>query len=246
MTVEAWIIHLARAEERRPNVAKLGSGLPFPVNVLSACDARAMDDAARALVYRPEGLHAPAYPFRLTDGEIACFLSHRAAWKQVAQSGCTAGLVLEDDAAIDPDVFGDALALALEKIEEHRIIQFPARKLRGPAKEIASRGKNALLRPQMVSLGAVCTLYSREAAEQLLPLTETFDRPVDTFLQMGWITGLHPRLVLPAGISEISATMGGSTIQKKRKPGVERLAREWARWNYRRKVRAFSVRLSTF
>ena len=240
MTIGAFIIHLERATERRANVDALIEALPVPAKILPAVDAKTMSDADRAAVYQAKGRLTPRYPFQLTHGEIACFLSHRKAWQEMVRSGHDAGLVLEDDSAIDPVAFEAAWKLATRFIHDRKIIQFLARPLRGPVTGIARNGSAALLLPETVSLGAVCSLYSAEAAERLLKLTETFDRPVDTFIQMKWVTGLHPAVLKPSGISEISATLGGTTIQHKKKPFAARLSREWSRWRYRANVRRLS------
>ena len=70
-----------------------------------------------------------------------------------------------------------------------------------------------------------------------------FDRPVDTFLQMRWVTGIAPFCVVPSGIGDQSAEIGGSTVsasgKARRSPG-ERLWREWSRFVYRRRVQKYS------
>lgn len=102
-----------------------------------------------------------------------------------------------------------------------------------------SRDEAKVIRPERVGLGMVAQLVSREAAIRLLKATETFDRPVDTMVQMDWVLHLEPLAVLPGGVSEISSTLGGSNIKRKAKIS-DKLAREVLRPLYRAKVALYS------
>ncbi|MEL6990073.1 MAG: glycosyl transferase family 25, partial [Pseudomonadota bacterium] len=81
-------------------------------------------------------------------------------------------------------------------------------------------------------------MISKSAAQKLLDLTKTFDRPVDTFVQSHWHTGLRPGVIYPAGITTISDQLDGSTIQTETGRGaVDIMRREWSRMSYRRQVK---------
>ena len=67
-------------------------------------------------------------------------------------------------------------------------VLMPASGLEPAARRSSRRGALALLRPHAPPLRAIGQIVSREAAERLLAATAPFDRPVDTFLQMNWIT----------------------------------------------------------
>ena len=82
---EAFIIHLARAEARKPQVERLAATLPLPINVINAVDGLALGDREIEAAYRRH-LYRPRYPFALRKAEIGCFLSHRKAW----QAACRA------------------------------------------------------------------------------------------------------------------------------------------------------------
>lgn len=85
-----------------------------------------------------------------------------------------------------------------------------------------------LCKPAIAPLRMSCTLYSQAAVRTLVGLTERFDRPVDTFVQMSWVTGCGPLITIPSGVREISAEIGGSTIQKSNKSLFERVQRDMA------------------
>ncbi len=58
--------------------------------------------------------------------------------------------------------------------------------------------------PSAPPLRALAQFVSNAAARRLLAVTERFDRPVDTFLQMSWITGVELLTFTPSGVYEIS------------------------------------------
>jgi len=227
--IKAFIIHLERAHNRQPQVEKLMAALPVTAEIVPAVDGKNLADADVARYYQPR-LHQPFYPFTLSINEIACFLSHRKAWTTLIEQGCTAGFILEDDAAIGDD-FAAAFVLARTFMTPRSLIRFPHR-AREKGKTLTQHGNVRLMMPQPAGLGQVAYLLSRSVAEQLLKVTETFDRPIDVALQMFWLTKIRPLSILPSGISEISPQLGGSTLHKKHR-GVEKWRREILRPLYR-------------
>lgn len=238
MTIAAFIIHLSRAAERRPQVEALRAGLPVPAETLEAVDGRALTEAEIAAVYR-RGLHAPRYPFALGRSEIACFLSHRKAWQAIVDRGLDAGFIVEDDVALT-EAFPAAWRAAVDHLEPDGFIRFAFRD-RERGREIHRDDTVRVLVPSPVGLGTVAQLVAREAARRLLDATRQFDRSVDTLLQMSWVTGVRPLSVVPGGVREISSELGGSTVQN-RKSLPDKLAHEILRPIYRMRVRARSNR----
>ncbi|MFU1478848.1 glycosyltransferase family 25 protein [Roseovarius sp. C7] len=240
MTGHAFILHLTRATARRENAKRLRDDCGLPAEIWPAVDGAAMDD--RDLKARVDaGLFAPRYPFPLRTGEIGCFLSHRQIWAEILRRDLDHALILEDDAGLDPDQFAQALALAHAHLDRFGYIQFQTRAARGPARLVAAQGACQLLLPQMGGLRTTGQLIDRASAERLLAASERFDRPVDTFVQSHWHTGLRPAMILPSGLSEIADQLEGSTIQSARKSFPEKLRREWLRGRYRRAVRHASA-----
>ena len=185
-----------------------------------------------------ERLFRPRYPFHLRDGEIGVFLSHREAWKEIVARGLDAGLIFEDDVELETAVFGPALELATSELRPLDVIKFPVPR-RGQIP--ADQGKAPHIRePVVTPLGATSLLVAGGAARRLLELTERFDRPVDTFMQMSWVTGIRPRVVTPSGVTEISARLGGTTIHAKKRPLRETISRNVLRPVYRLQVGAIS------
>ncbi|MEL4375112.1 glycosyltransferase family 25 protein [Brucella cytisi] len=214
--VKALIIHLARATHRRPSVDGLIEELPVETEIIDAVDGANLTDNDIAQVYKRH-LHAPKYPFRLRRSEIACFLSHRKAWQAIVDQKLDAGLILEDDISLTTD-FAEVFDIAQKQIEPGGFIRFPMRDDRESGPEVFSDGKVR----SPIGLRMMAQHVSYEAAETLFSVTGKFDRPVDTTVQMKWITGLQPHSIVPGGVKEISSMLGGSTVQQ-RKTSLEKL-----------------------
>lgn len=241
MKTRAYVLHLERATARRTNAQALleNCGLEgeiWPAVDGAKCPPEDLENAVGA------GCFDPLYPFPLKTGEVGCFLSHRQIWADMQQHKAEAALIIEDDAGLDFKGFATALALAKQHIEKLGYIQFQTRAPKGPVTPIGSTGDMALIVPQLGGLRTTAQLVSRAAAAHLLALSQPFDRPVDTFVQSHWHTGLRPAMIYPSGISEIADQLDGSTIQQSRKSLRERLSREWHRGRYRRAVARLSER----
>ncbi|MEM6307516.1 MAG: glycosyltransferase family 25 protein, partial [Pseudomonadota bacterium] len=183
----------------------------------------------------------PAYPFELNRGEIGCFLSHRQIWAEIVRRDLPFGLIIEDDVKINPMIFGEAQVLGERHIDRLGVIQFQKRSP-GRPKVIDLEGKALLTQPEVTPLRTSAQMVSLCAAKALLQMTEKFDRPIDTFIQSHWHTGLRAGVIYPAGITTAEDQMDGSTVQEGAdRKTVEIVGREWSRFSYRRQVAKFSA-----
>ncbi|MEE9387155.1 MAG: glycosyltransferase family 25 protein [Paracoccaceae bacterium] len=235
--MKSFVIHLRRNTDRTGNVANLLQNLPL-AEVVDAVDGQVLDDKALASVYETD-LHDPKYPFRMGPNEIACFLSHRKCWQKIVDGGDICALVAEDDLNVDAKLWAPALDVALRNMTPDRIIRFPPKNREKINRKIDQEQGALLFRPSVIGLSAVLHLIGRNAAQQLLDLTEKFDRPVDTYLQMRWHTGIETLSVYPNGVDNNADPIGGSSIQT-RLSLKSKLARAFPRQNYRTKVRKLS------
>ena len=239
MRKKVFIIHLRRAKERLQQVDKITKFFPAgECSVISAVDARDLTDASLKRHYSP-GYLRPHYPFALNNGEIACFLSHRACWQRIVNENLDAGLIVEDDLEIDVNTFSGAYGLALNHFRNDLYVRFPVKRRETSKYEIASNGQSKLFVPEIVGLKTTAQLVGVEAARRLLAATESFDRPVDSFLQMSWVHGVNIYCVSPAGVSENDFKLGGSSIQRKLSLS-SKFKREVQRFLYRLKIKQFS------
>jgi len=240
MRLAGFVIHLSRARARQPLVEDLRQRSPVPLQVLEAVDGARLTEAEVDAVYRPHDLVAPRYPFALGRGEIGCFLSHRRAWQAILDSGAKAGLVFEDDAVIDLQVFPAALAAAAAWAGPDDLIEFQTRPVqpRAAAPPVALPGGFQVIEPEIPPVRLTAQLVGAGAAARLLEATWRFDRPVDGVVQLLGVTGQRVLCLEPSGVTEASAAAGGTTIQSKGAPLLAKLARGWQRAAYRRAVRA--------
>ncbi|MEL6644728.1 MAG: glycosyltransferase family 25 protein [Pseudomonadota bacterium] len=233
------ILHLSRATARRDNVVALRKSLPFPSEICAAVDAQTLTAQARE-AYVPQGLWDPRYPFGLNDTEIAVFLSYRAAWQRIVQSDQDAGFVVEDDVALTAAAFARAWNLAAPHIDESCWIRFPWKPRDRGGAALATAEDARMFRADAIGLGMQAQVFGRTTAVRLLELTSTFDRPVDAFLQMSWVTDMCPLVVWPSGVVDISDQLGGSTLSKHRGGIASRLMRDVRRLRYRRAIARYS------
>ncbi len=234
---KAFILHLERATGRRPTVEALCAELPIASEVLPAVDGvRLTPQEAKATYVRSR--FSPRYPFALGLPEIGAFLSHRAAWRRIVDDGLDFACVFEDDAEIDRERFAALLDFAVAERSRWNYVLLPAAGLEPAGVDVVRGGKFALLRPHSPPLRAIGQLVARAAAERLLSITAPFDRPVDTFLQMAWVTGVTMLVATPTPIRDVSRETGGTTVQRKRMGAVQRLHHEIMRPIYRAKVLA--------
>ena len=239
MQKRAFIIHLARAMGRKRFADELAKACPVDTEIIDGVDGSALAQEEIDRVYSPR-LHRPHYPFGLRPAEIGCFLSHRECWRRIVDEDLDYGLVFEDDAALDAAVAEPAIAFAEKHIADAGYIQMPVRGLPEDAELNAESAAGfRLLSPQVTPLRLSGQLIGKAAARRLLYMTEVFDRPVDTLLQMHWITGIRPLAVTPSGLSDHTQAAGGSTIASG-KSVFERVSREIRRFAYRRKIERLS------
>jgi GR25 family glycosyltransferase involved in LPS biosynthesis len=178
----------------------------------------------------------PRYPFALAPAEIGAFLSHRAAWRRIVDDGLDFAYVFEDDAQIDTARFGALFDFVVAERKRWDYVLLPAANRTPQGAAIARRGDLALVRPKEPPLRAIGQAVSRAAAERLLSVTEPFDRPIDTFLQMAWVTRQPVLAAWPSPVNDVSRETGGTTVQRKSLGLFERLRHEAMRPIYRSQV----------
>jgi len=230
--LQAYIIHLKDASGRRPQVERLTQHLRLPSQVIDAIAGARLPEHEIDAAYR-RTLHWPRYPFRLSKGEIGCFLSHRQTWKAIADGAVDGGLVIEDDIEIDFARLPAALDLVRRFASPGDFIRFPNKFRSSAGQVVASQDGFDIVRENSPGLNMMMQWIGRDAARLLLARTETFDRPVDVFLQMRWLHKLPVYAVRPVLIREISGQLGGSTIRSSDKSIPREVARTIGRAAYR-------------
>ena len=185
------------------------------------------------------------YP--MSEGEVGCFLSHRAVWREVVsqQRPC---LVLEDDFTIaEGEDLAGLLALAAPHLAGFGFIRlngiFPV--LSKPVRQL---GSHAIVKTRRDPAGTLAYLIAPAAAKRLFDASASFFVPVDDFLAWGWrhkqgIFSLQPypirdAAVLPGAIRDRAKPRLSKTAKLRREIyrapiGIRKSLDGFLRWNLR-------------
>lgn len=231
--MRSLIIHMRGDQKRQANAKKLLSELPN-ARIADAVNGQDVLDSG-GIPMHSGTLHLPHYPFPLTAGEVGCFLSHRKCWQQIVDEGLDYALIAEDDLALDPAIWPEVLDLIHSHASPDTFLRIPAKHREKPHAIMSRRDHAKLFLPRVIGLQTVCQVVGRNAAARLLDASQSIDRPVDTFLQMHWITGQPVHTIHPNGVRELTGELGGSSIQKKTRTG-NKLTREVRRFWYRTQI----------
>ena len=231
--MRSFIIHMQGDARRAPNARKLQSLLPC-AEIVEAVVGRDIVETEHHRIH-PGDLHRPHYPFPIRPAELGVFESHRRCWQRIIDEGLDFALIVEDDLAIDPDRFGVALELVAAHATPGMYVRLPVKQRESPVQVLAAAGGMQLVLPRVIGLQCICQVVGRDAAARLLALGSDIDRPVDTLIQMHWVTGQPVHALLGSGNREIAHELGGSTIQTK-PPLLSRPQREVLRAIYRAQV----------
>ena len=232
---KAFILHLERASSRAATVQSLRASMAIESEVLTAIDGACLTPQEVDQAYARRRFR-PTYPFPLTRTEVGVFLSHRAAWRRIVDDALDFAFIFEDDAQIDPSFAALVEFVTLERPAWDYVL-LPAQPIRNGT-PVASRGDFTLMRPDAPPLRAIGQIVSLAAAKRLLDRTLPFDRPIDTLMQMTWVTGQPVLVASPSPVRDVSRETGGSTVQRKSMSLAERLRREAMRPIYRAQVLA--------
>jgi GR25 family glycosyltransferase involved in LPS biosynthesis len=190
--------------------------------------------------FTARNLHVPRYPFALRPAELGAFLSHRKAWKEILDRGLHAAAIFEDDIELSQPGFGIALEAAVTALATADLVRL--RFMHRISANLRSSPVPVTLWPTVTPLGAFAQVVGRNAARKLLDSTDRIDRPVDSFIQMRWISHISVCEVAPSHVLDRSEDLGGSTIQVRGNRWSGQFRRNLKRTVYRARIRWLSMR----
>ncbi|WP_271952096.1 glycosyltransferase family 25 protein [Ruegeria faecimaris] len=231
--MRSFVIHMSSSTARRPNADQLCAALPN-AELFEAVNGRDPDQISGVELHSGN-LHRPHYPFPLRPAEIGVFESHRRIWRKLVEDDIDLAIISEDDLRIDRARMEQALGLLASIATPDHYIRIPVKQREVPAQVLAEQDGLRLILPKVIGLQCVCQMVGKNAAERLLATTDQIDRPVDTFLQMHWLTDQPVHALQGSGNQEVAQEIGGSTIQTK-PPLSDKLTREFKRAAYRAKL----------
>ncbi|MBI1340166.1 hypothetical protein GC169_08160 [bacterium] len=234
--LDAVVISLASATERRAEVIEQFSACPFPWRIF---DALTPDCASHP---RYEPAQARRFMGRdLSRGEIGCFLSHYHVMREfVEKSGPDWLLVFEDDVDVDFRFKFDEAVKFCEKVGAKYMRLYARHHEKGV--RLGSFYYYNFIRYSMTPTGTQCYLVHREFAASWVQQVTTIRQTIDLQLESFWryrapIYGIHPFPVMerfspstlarvpsaPLSFPERAASLGLRAVEKARKMIANRL-----------------------
>jgi glycosyl transferase, family 25 len=231
MKIPIYVINLERSIDRLKAIENNFSDLGLIYTRIPAVDGRKITNIKNKNY--DEKLNKKLFFSPLSPNEIACFMSHRAAWIKIVSEAKYA-IILEDDVE-----FSAISTQILERLEDVLNVEQPLliklyakRGLLG--RVVGLIGDYSIIQQTIPTLGAVAYALNKSAAENLILGTKKFGQPVDVYIQSNWEHKVEVLSLSPSIFNEISHKLGGSTIQKKIKRSAHKiLMREISRSIFR-------------
>ena len=176
--MKCLVINLDRSTDRLAHVTAEFERAGMTFERVAAVDALARPDLASMPVRK-----RPVSGTRLTDGEIACLLSHRTCWSAIAAGDDAYVAIFEDDVVLSEktgQLLGDRRWIPADT-DIVKLETFFHRTVVGLNQVSAGHGFSAS-RLYGVHLGSAGYIVSRKAAGALLEATQEIRFPVDHVL----------------------------------------------------------------
>jgi glycosyl transferase family 25 len=237
-----WVINLDSATKRLNAISKNLYENKLSFRRISAVNINNLKTTTETGLY-DNILNESIYFTALTSGEKGCFMSHQLAWQELLSSQHQFGLILEDDVEFAANAVNSLLkALTWLDTEEPRYLKLYAKRpQRGKIVETHD-GPLDIKLPKLPPLGTQAQALNRAAAELLLANSLSFGNPVDVFLQTWWIHKVQIGVLQPNAFREISASLGGSTIQSSLSGSLmKKIVRSFVRLIFRTKLFLLAV-----
>jgi glycosyl transferase family 25 len=190
--LSAFVINLDRSPERWAFMERHCRARGFDVQRVPAVDGRAMPRAEveRRLI-RGEGAR------RISVDEVACFESHKKAWRELIRSGAPWGLVLEDDVYLGLEAA--SVCVAFTSSAPAGIVKLNAysRPIYVVETPLWQGGGYKLLAPAQKTIDGSAYLMTREGATAALERFERYSEELDLAL-FDPETGIGVAQVAPA------------------------------------------------
>ncbi len=224
-----YLINLDRSPHRLAHMQQQFDVLGLPFERVSGVDGRLLDLTRCDFVDWEFGTRFSRHG-RLHLGQIGCYLSHLAVWKQFLQSDAAFALVLEDDVVVGPD-----LAAALDYIQTTRVpwnmMRFYGLRAKAGRQRTVEQGLGRwrIERLSGSQSGTQGYALTRKGAEQLLAALSTIRYPIDTALDRYWqhhlpVYALKPYPIL--GMIDVQSEVGDFP------PNKPANLRQWLDWRY--------------
>jgi glycosyl transferase family 25 len=194
--IAIYVISLPDAETRRRVVAEYLSRVDLQWRFFEAVRY----NPASPPSYDPIGVRGEMLP-----GEVGCFLSHRALWKEIGESKLDYAIVLEDDTVLIPSVDFPSLFSLLRELDVDYIRLSAHQILR--VKTLADLGTLygflcRIIYPKY-GIGTCAYALTPNAAHQLYGAVVSVEEPVDLWIERYANHGIPIYNLFPAAAIEM-------------------------------------------
>ena len=176
------VISLISATARREAVSRQLNAQGLAYEIMDAVDKKTLSEHEKSRVVSHEyvlntGRHA-------TEGEIACFASHRKAWGLCVASAAPR-VIMEDDFTLSAS-FSQAIEVANRYVDACGFIRFQS-ETRARKKKLAEASDHALWRYTKAPHSLAGYMLSPHSAAQLIKQSQQFSGPADVYTKMFWL-----------------------------------------------------------
>lgn len=212
-----YLINLDRSTERLQKCKALLEKHKLLFERVPAICGRSLSEVSRLEHYCPD-LNKTRYYYNLTRAQIGCFLSHREAWRRIAEGDADYGIVLEDDFLLEGNV-QKALDTLNSLTHDWDLIKLSAyaNRTRPIAKQFSINEDFSLVVHKKPMSGGAATAISKKGAQKLYASTAKFGRPCDTEIQHFWEHGITVLSLMPYPFSQDIACDSTIACSKKSK-----------------------------
>lgn len=219
------VINLASQDRRWQEAWSQFASVGLDPQPFLATAGQALSSEERSRLYSEE-LNREQFHMPLRAGEIGCYASHLAAWKELVESGDEAMAVFEDDILVDPDLPAVLEALSRDP-SGWDVVKLMGRQVEKLAGSRALTGRRRMVRYRRVPSLTGAYVISARGAMKLLAGRRPFGRPVDVDMRHWWecnlcVRGVHPYPVRSAPSSQVS-TIGDREVAKRLPQRLKRL-----------------------
>lgn len=222
--MDLLVINLARSTDRRDLMETRLRQLGIDYEIFPGVDGQ--DSTPEQLPEYDADRCARRFGAPLNPGEVGCYASHYRAWTECLRRNRPL-VVLEDDVTLS-SAFPEVLALAEERIADHRMIRLAGtfeRRFRVIESITESR---QLVRFSRGPRGTLCYAVSPEGAQALLAGAQTWMEPVDDYLDRFWYHGVVSKGILPFAAEHAPETEIASLVgqRRRRRSAIGKMRRE--------------------
>lgn len=230
-TYAIYVINLDRSTDRLKKITQSinNAGLTFTrIQAEDGTKINQADHSSNSIYYQ-----------NMTSNEIACYLSHIKCWNQIIEDQVEFGIILEDDATLNPN-FKTIIekALIIAKSNHNHFIKLSSNKIKNKKQTNIARLSNEhnliRLTPTPVFTNGQC--ISIKAAQELTNKCSTPILPIDVLFRHEWLYDFDIVNILPDMVRTAEGTKTTIGHRKSPKKPLRQLKKQWWKLKFHLKL----------